>query len=572
MRLRWCALVLALAGILGGCGGVPEGGVPIAVRDRDINQAGENLSASVAISGPKDGDGPMDTFNSLLNATAVTQNRSRLAETFFAPGARRAFERTTAVNVVRVQEAPRVVDTTADHTTLTMSVQMVGLIDGSGVYRADTRRLELSLRLVQLNGLWLFDSAPEMVLVRESDFARAMRPVVVYYPAVTGFTLVPEQRYVDSSIRVSSLATPLVGMLLGGPSASLAPVTRPPFAQNVRLRGNVTVGDDRDVVLDLTTDVESVSAEQINTFIAQVGWTLRRYRPGDIRVQVGGRDIAVKGVEAKQSLGDWASYNPAQLVDQPLFVIQDGQVRELGESRPPIFGGERATSDVLTGAISLDGRAAAVVRDEGEDQQLWVGDAYGSVQNVLSAEQISRPSWGSSTSSALTAVDGDLLRVSRAGVPSAVEVTGVSDIRAVRLSYDGSRVVLVAGEPDQARAYMGLVVADASGEPVAIRGVTALSAPVAQVEDVAWATPVSVFVAGREFDGMAALWEVDVDGSAVEPTPRTGLRPAPVAVAAAPTESGAEPVYVDLGGQLFQRFRESWTLAPERVSMPFYPG
>lgn len=561
---------------------VPDSGPAVAVRGERGSAAGGDPQVNVAIPEPRQGASPAETFTSFLAAGGVSQNRSRLAEAFVLQSAREGLTQGQGSLVVRSNDQPTVPtdpqEIAAGKATVQVSLQVIGSVSGQGSYQTESRTLDISIPMVRTGGIWLFEAAPPSVLVRESDFSPAFRPVIVYYAARGTRQIIPERRYVDSSIPPDSLATPIVEMLLGGSSPWLSDVTRTTLPSGVRLRGNV-VADGDSTIADFSPELESATAEQLNLFAAQIGWSLRRYRPGSLHLQVSGRRIAVAGVKAVQSREDWNGYNPSELGPLSVYAVLDGVVRRFGSSTSPAFGGDAGASAVVSGAITVDGRGAALVREGDGEQRLWVGDADGVPRPVLSGESISRPSWGGSVSNLIVVVDGQLRSVSRDGGVRSMSVSAdVGPVQTARLSYDNARVVFTAGEPGSARAYAGVVtpaeMGDSQSGAVTIQKVVALPAPLNSVEDVGWTAPTTALVAGREPDGMAAVWEVEVDGAALTPAPRNGLRAATVAVASAATEPSSQPVYLQLGEQLFQRFRESWTLAPEltAATAPFYPG
>lgn len=574
-RNRVVAVLLIVGLLLAGCGGVPDSGPPVAVRDQQGSGSSESPEVNVVITGPQVGGEPTETVTGLLQASGTTQQRSRLAEEFVVPEARQEFARSTGALIVQLVETPTAADDPADgETTVQLPLHVVGSLDDGGSYQSESRDVTLSLRLVRRADVWLLASTPPTVLIRDSDLEKALRPVTVYFPMQDESQLVPEQRYVDSSIRTDALATPIVRMLLGGPSGWLATAARTTLPSGARLRGNVAVAD-REVILDFTPEAESASAADLNLFVAQVGWSLRDIDPTAIRVQVSGRPIAVRGVPSVVKPANWARANPAHLSEQQLYVIQDGAVRGFQSERPAAAFADQPGGDVARAALSVDGNGAAAVRMADGQQQLWIGDGTGAPRSAVTAVNISRPTWGRTAEAVLVAVDGQLLRVTRSGAAAPVEIdAGGADlgpVQAVRLAYDGMRVALVAGDGDAAKTYVG-IVRGSDGGRFAVRAVRQLSAPISVVQDVGWAGPTSVLVAGREADGMAAVWDVDIDGSAIAPTPRNGLRPANVSVASAPTEPSTAPTFADLDGQLYQRFRESWTLSAQPARTPFYPG
>lgn len=563
--MRWrVAAVAALLVTLASCG-VPDSGPPVAARaERGTSTQPE---VNVVIPQPRPGGAPAETFNSFVAAGGVTQNRSKLAEVFVLSSARRALERSSGVGVVRLTEEPIVeVNSAGDQATVRVSGQRVGVVADSGVFSALDEPLSITVTLVRESDRWLFTTPPPYVLVRDVDFGRAFRPTVVYFAAAGGRFLVPERRYVDASVRTASLATPILRMLLSGPSPWLTPVTRVLAPPSVRLRGNVTVTD-QEVVADFTPELESLPAEDLNLFAAQIGWSLRENFTGGLRLQVSGRPLSVAGVPSVQDRDDWMGYQPAELSLQPLYVVSEGAVRVFGSDTVPAFGGPAGADSVLSAAITLDRQAVALVRSGTAGMELWAGPAeQPRVTRVAGA--FARPTWGQLFG--LSAADGAMLAFNRAGDVIQLSAEGVpAGISALRLSYDNSRLTFVAA----GQLYIALVRGDAAG--VTVSDVRLLSTPFAQVRDVGWVDPTRLVVSGEDTDGAVVVWDVEIDGSVRQPAPRASW-PAygDGAVAAAATEPTAQPVFAVAGGQLWQRFADGWALAPElaEAGSPFYPG
>lgn len=573
------------AGAVAGCGGVPDSGDPVAVQNKKLKQ-GDFPGVSADLVGPRSTGGPMDTMTLLLDAARSTQSQDRLGEAFFTAAAQDAWKRGNAdvlLYKVTSSAVPRESETTA---VAKFTGTVVGTVSAvGGVYQAQNRPLNFDVNLVRRGGLWLVDGALPGVLVRDSDFGQAFRPVPLYFPTRGGGAgsddvLVPELRYMDNSAPPASLLTPIVRALIAGPSPSLAPVTRNPLPKNTTLRSNVTLQDlGNDVVVDLSSDVESARPGDLKAFAAQVGWSLRPYFERDVRLEVNGQPLTVSEVDAVQGLEHWGRYNAADGPTQPLYYVSKGALHRLGErenSAEGMPGGEAARGGVLSGAISSDGVGVALVKQAANGKQtLWIGEAEGPMSPTVTGTSITRPTWGYGNGAVLVSVDGVLYRVDQTGTARKVPLqrAGLGPIRALRLASEGVRLALVVGDGTNARAYVGLLQPTDNGPPT-LRDLREVRVPIAQVQDIGWSetTPATVMIAGQGADGSALVREVSIDGAVESESTRTGLLPGRLWLATSQRQDTVS--FVESGKQLYQGGLRTWSRQPDVVEgrAPFYPG
>jgi hypothetical protein len=405
-----------------------------------------------------------------------------------------------------------------------------------------------------------------------------------------GDVLVPDLRYLARSLPNQSLVTPIVRMLLRGPSPWLAPAVHTLLPRNTALRSNVSLqnkeGDQvQDVVVDLSPEVESAKARELNAFAAEAAWSLRPYFSGELRLQVSGRPLAVDGVPAVQGADRWTSYNPIAQTSVALFYISRGGLRRFNEvaargaAPDPQVGGAIARAGVRSAALSGDGAGMALVKSAaGGLQTLWVGDPQGDLRATRSGHQVSRPTWGHSSEKVLAAVDGVLYEVDQLGRVQPVVVMPprpLGPIRAIRLAVDGTRLALVAGDDAGAGAYLGLFQQSTATSRPTLRALRRLPTTVPRLQDIGWSEPTKVVVAGQGLDGTPQVHEMTVDGAHETVTPRTGLRAARLTIAASPQTRQTFPLlYVEAGGHLYQANLRIWADQADipDVHSPFYPG
>jgi hypothetical protein len=592
------AALVVVAVALPGCAHVPDSGPPVAVPNRKLEDA--NLEVNAALVEPKPVGGPLNTVELLLDGARTTQNADVLGEAFLTVAARDKWKR-SATDVWIFRPGAMTVKTAKTTATVTLTGTVVGRVNDAGVFQAESwRSVKHTLNLVR-SDVWLLDTPPPAVLVRESEFNQAFQQVTLYFPArddglaqggASGEALVPEMRFMDRSISSDSIVTAIVKGLIQGASPWLAPVTRIPLSKNTSLRGNVTI-QGSDLVVDMSPEIESASAADINMFAAQVAWSQGSRLDGALRLQVNGRPINVDGVAAVQDSTHWTRYNPTAGTFAPLFYVHKGALRKLpdrpgdpAESRADKLGGAVARSGVNSAAVATNEAGLALVKSAPGGQALWLGQLSGELRRVRAARSISRPTWGGGQDGVLVAIDGRLHQADLSGAVRPVTIgAGVpkGPIRAVRLSFDGTRLAFIAGDGAAARAYVGLIQREGDGTAPVLRDARPVHAPLAKVQnaplmakvqDIGWSGPTIVAVAGQEADGTPIVREISVDGALEADSLRIGLRPSPITLAATPLAGSPQVKFVESDGQLYQSGVRQWSVVTEvnDVQVPFYPG
>ena len=100
--------------------------------------------------------------------------------------------------------------------------------------------------------------------------------------------------------------------------------------------------------------------------------------------------------------------------------------------------------------------------------------------------------WGASTSAASVSVAGGADGV----FPVSVESEGAGDIRAVRISPDGARALVIRGADSS--AWVGVVERGPAGRPQAVRSLTQVSLERGTVIDGSWTTSTGLALVVRE--------------------------------------------------------------------------
>jgi hypothetical protein len=566
-------LVLPLAA----CAGVPDGGAPVAVRT--VPPAGsvqDEPDVRVQPPGPVPGNTPVQVVRGFLGAAVSSDDRHAVARSFLTREANRAWVDAGPVRVFRLESV-----TAAGPDTVRVAGTMVGALGSDAAFTPSAARVDLTVRVRRTGSYWQIATPPAGVYLPDVYFTQVYVPYSVYFVATGTRRLVPDLRYLDRALGNAGPSA-LVRLLLGGPSAWLAPGVRSAYPAGTRLRGNVV--QDRDVqVVDLSSEAELATPGDRALLSAQLVWTLRQYQINGVRLEVEGRRFDVPGTGEVQGIGRWDHNNPANPAQPPTaYHVDHGEVCVLvpgagsGAKTGAPVGGPEARSGTLAASVTLDGSALALVKKaRGGGQRLIVGPSAGPLAERVSSRRLGRPTWGPQTAAVLVVADGATLLlvpqngpVVRIGAPALRPyLAGGHEIRAIRLAPDGVRLALVVGTGSRSALLTGVLRGEralVAVRPVAV-GITDLG-------DVGWSNENALVTIGREGGGEILPWEVSSDGATRASSSRSGLPPGRLGQLAA---TAPDRVLLAAGGATYQRFFNSWgPPMPDVVvgGAPFYPG
>jgi hypothetical protein len=368
-------------------------------------------------------------------------------------------------------------------------------------------------------GLRIAEPPPGMLLSTEGlDSLYTVQPI--YFWDTGNRTLVPDLRYISSSLSPANRVFQLTNWLRDGPSDYLKPaVSLLPAAIEIKDRPVLDGSASGTVRINLSAKAASVQS-QLPKFVLQVRWSLRSLARS-VEIQIEGQ---------RQDLGRDAGWdNPAASpegqTDPPKFGVVDGRVRTLGdELRVPALVSEDNANVVSAGILRSPAQRVALVREEAPKRlSLWLG-SFDQATKVarytrtdLQAETMSRPSGlvtpTPSDPAFLVAADGRLVAVSvasRQSVDRTPPGIGTAPVTAVSVARDGRRVALVAG----GRVYVGVLTFEGSSPFVA--QLEEVRTTLSEAVGVAWSREEWLVVAGRSA-GQSALVELTIDSALVEP-------------------------------------------------------
>jgi hypothetical protein len=339
--------------------------------------------------------------------------------------------------------------------------------------------------------------------------------------------------------------------------------------------------DDDTARVPLSAEMLDLEREDRERAVAQLAYTLGQV-PGvrRMRITVDGNPLDLPGgdlVDIEQP-GPFDPTVPS--ASTSVFALRGDTVVELADSQELPLGEPVPGTPVESFAVDMSGArmAAALGPGAGVVVARLRQDDPGA-RTVYTGTDPARPSWDGQ--GWLWLLDrtgsGARLLVDTTSGPRQVAAPGLAgtDVRAFRVSRDGSRVAALVDDPVRGVVVVvGRVARDDSGRPRALLPALRLpTGPLPGAVDLAWSSPVTLEVLTRPAPGIGGVEIRAADGGTLEqpsvaPVPRPG-----VALTAMP--DGRSTVVATPGGVLLGLdSRGTWeTLPGERgLTAPTYAG
>ena len=475
MKRRLMPLALAACLALAGCTSLPTSSAPAPFDVSAKDGSGIQFSAE----GPSsDADAATLVNDFLLACAAGPQDDYATARLFLSAASARSWQPETEILVYDTDTAPSVTagSETATQVDVTVAVLGVASVDASGVLtRVAASTVSRTFTLVREEGQWRINNPENMVLMSRASFTASFSLANLYFPTAEGGDLVADPRWYPSR----RLASHLLAGLVEGPRQSLAPVTANaiPAGTTVPSQGL----DVADGVARVELNAVMPSSESARTTLA---WELVRTLTqvadvSRVNASLSGDvlDMQAIPVPPTYSLDTLVGAGPGGV-----GLVSSSSVTELAAvtdaSNPTV-------SPVDSSLVAWSGADGVYAQRGGTTVAFLPGqaplgpsvDRFGWV-------------WGPATVSSVSVgggVDG--------AFSVSVESESAGQIRAVRISPDGTRALVLRGS--DATAWVGVVERGASGRPLAIRSLEEIPLEHGSVVDASWTTPTGLALVVR---------------------------------------------------------------------------
>ena len=475
MKRRLIPLAIAACLALAGCTSLPTSSAPAPFDVSAKDGSGIQFSAE----GPSaDADAATLVNDFLLACAAGPQDDYATARLFLSAASARSWQPETEILVYDTDTAPSVTagSETATQVDVTVAVLGVASVDAFGVLtRVAASTVSRTFTLVREEGQWRINNPENMVLMSRASFTASFSLANLYFPTAEGGDLVADPRWYPSR----RLASHLLAGLVEGPRQSLAPVTANaiPPGTTVPSQGlDVADGVARvelNAVMPSSESARTTLAWELVRTLTQVADVLRvnASLSGDVL------DMQAIPVPPTYSLDTLVGAGPGGI-----GLVSSSSVTELtavtDASNPTV-------SPVDSSLIAWSGTDGVYAQRGGTTVAFLPGqaplgpsvDRFGWV-------------WGPATVSSVSVgggVDG--------AFSVSVESESAGQIRAVRISPDGTRALVLRGS--DASAWVGVVERGASGRPLAIRSLEEIPLEHGSVVDASWTTPTGLALVVR---------------------------------------------------------------------------
>ena len=475
MKRRLMPLALAACLALAGCTSLPTSSAPAPFDVSAKDGSGIQFSAE----GPSsDADAATLVNDFLLACAAGPQDDYATARLFLSAASARSWQPETEILVYDTDTAPSVTagSETATQVDVTVAVLGVASVDAFGVLtRVAASTVSRTFTLVREEGQWRINNPENMVLMSRASFTASFSLANLYFPTAEGGDLVADPRWYPSR----RLASHLLAGLVEGPRQSLAPVTANaiPAGTTVPSQGL----DVADGVARVELNAVMPSSESARTALA---WELVRTLTqvadvSRVNASLSGDvlDMQAIPVPPTYSLDTLVGAGPGGV-----GLVSSSSVTELAAvtdaSNPTV-------SPVDSSLVAWSGTDGVYAQRGGTTVAFLPGqaplgpsvDRFGWV-------------WGPATVSSVSVgggVDG--------AFSVSVESESAGQIRAVRISPDGTRALVLRGS--DATAWVGVVERGVSGRPLAIRSLEEIPLEHGSVVDASWTTPTGLALVVR---------------------------------------------------------------------------
>ena len=543
-----CAVLVAGLLLVSGCAHLPQSG-PVGTSD-PLPGAENQMNYSFTPAGPVEDASPEEVIRGFLNAGTGIQDDYATAREFLTEDAATSWN--PGARTLVYHEAPTVVPSAQDN-QYEVQMEVDSVVDERGIMNrmpANTSEA-VGFELTQVDGQWRISQVPAGSMLETAQFRALFAAHELYFYDQSYAYAVPDLRWF---LNRSGTAADIVGALMDGPAPYLDGAVRTAFQSGSELsRPSVPVSGGQARV-DLTPQtVESADPLTRQRMQQQLELTLdglNNVSGVEMSVDLNPLDLG----EVPENFQP-ATINPG--VGSTQVAVADGELVYFeGDATVPVGGLQiEVEGGPVDPAMSLDGtRFAFLTADR---TRMFSAGTDGSQRLEVEGERLTRPSFDSSgwTWTVDHASGTRIMAMQSTGRGDApleisAEWLGDRTVHALRISRDGTRAAIVAGEGESAHLYLSGVIRDSEGVPRGLGSPVRLE-PTVPVNDVNWVSDQELLVAATSADSSVEAQTIGLDGSLVTHRPLLGMT-------GFSTGPGDNPVYAETAEAVHTLAGSTW--------------
>lgn len=561
-RWAWLAALLTALLVASGCARLPQDG-PVQTSEPLPGSDGQ-VNYTFTPAGPGQGDSPEEIIRGFLLAGTGVQDDHATAREFLTDEAAQAWE-PEARTLVYTSE-PTLVPSAEDNVyTVQMEIEAVvderGMLDRMPASTTEAAEFEV----VDQDGQWRISRAPAGIVLETTQFRALYGSHELYFYDQSYRYAVPDVRWF---LNRPGIAAEMVDELLDGPAAYLEGAVRTAFQSGSALaRPSVPVSEGTANVDVTQQTLEGSDSMARRLMLQQLELTLG----GLNDVSTVEMSVDLEPLDLGPPPSGFVAARVNAGVGSTQVAVAEGQLAYYeGDAAVPV-GGLRLPEDQPPAdpGMSLDATRFAFL--DGERARLSLASTDGATNVALEGERLTRPSfdyadwvWTVDHSQGTRVLAFDHGSRSAAPIEVSAEWLGDRTVTALRISRDGTRAAIVAGEGDTSHLYLSGVIRDSEGVPRGLLEPVQLE-PTVPVTYVTWLSDQEVVVAAPSETEPVEAQRVGLDGSLLTYKPLLGMT-------GFSTGPGDNPVYAETAEAVHALAGSTWRSQTGNAQDLAFPG
>lgn len=545
---RLIASALAMVGILAlsACAGLPVSGPVTAGRPVDEVLTGPEVRFFPEEAQP--GATPEEIVEGFLLAGSGSSNDWQAARSFLAPSIQSSWDPSAGVTIVPTGQ---IVAQPAVDDMVKVTLAPVASVDETGRYEpALGGTATLAFELVEIAGQWRISRAPDGIVLDESVFGTVFHRYSVMYFDPSWTYLVPDERWFPTTSAAVRITAALVDEQ---PSDWLAGAVSTAFTDDVTSVYSSVPQSAGTAQVELSPEVLALPQLTIDRMATQLEASLATAGITEVQLTVDGVPIAATPVPTRSTA---VTGSPLVMTDQGFGFLSGNAITAIpGLSEAVIRSNPVAVQvgpDQESAAVrSADG---SVARAEASDDVVVLDTRSGLRDPVIDARGFV---WSipARSPAALTAfgpgVESPLLSQPWAAA-------GATDVQAVSISRDGTRMAGVVRVGDRTELWLSGVIRNNDGVPARLGEPIIAGSIEGEAVSMAWTDDVTVAVVARSGTETNVVEQVVGGASA------TVAGPAGVSISTVATATSSVRLRSEEGG-LYVRRGANWLQTAEGI-------